>query len=225
MLTPRGLRVPRGLFAVVAFLGSVVAVASSCSTPIDGQSPAQHLEKIAAPNLVPEIVAPPASRVTIAVPGLGRAPDYVEFASPFELQEVSQDDTSLFFSFVHRVSLRADEQRPEVPAILVLADGRPHPISGARGSVLLGGNVAGWISVPLSALPESELDVTVRFVRAGAQRTLFLRKEGTKVSALRLSERKGYRRIVTVDPETGHTLRGAMIEGPAHDVINDGVAP
>jgi hypothetical protein len=211
--------------AVVLF-GILLATASSCSTASDEQPPTQYEgRRFAALGQAPDVVVPPPNRVIIAVPGLGSAPETVEFASPFELQEVSQDDTSLFFSFVHRVSLRADEQRPEVPAILVLADGRPHTISGARGSVLLGGNVAGWISVPLAALPESELDLTVRFVRAGAQRTLFLRKEETKVSALQLRERKGYRELVTVDPDTGHTLRGATIEGPVHDVINDGVAP
>lgn len=88
---------PKASVVAALLFGILLGTASSCSTASDEQPPAQYEEEIAALGQTPDVVVPPPNRVIIAVPGLGPAPETVEFASPFELREVAQDDTSLFF--------------------------------------------------------------------------------------------------------------------------------
>ena len=200
-----------------SFIVGLGIVSCSDDTPsedIDEQTAALPPPSNTGPADAQERVTPPADfrRVEAPTCAVGNA-CRLEFGLPFFINEIGQTDTHFYVALKHQGEPPASSEIPTGALdVGVRVDGCRVGSIAARGVVRQTANDVSWIELPLSELPEGELEVTlygtVGSTSVGA--SISLLRSGTSVSYLTMSKRQGYRERAVTDPRTGRSYRLAL---------------
>jgi hypothetical protein len=104
--------------------------------------------------------------------------------------EARADGTSLYLDLVHRSATTPTAYRAVGVTVDLLLDQCPAPPPRVSGQVWEAWPSPSTVAIPLSDLPDGELDLTVRAF--GQERTISLRKTGKDLTDLPLEARKAY---------------------------------
>jgi hypothetical protein len=189
----------------------------SCSheTPLDEQVAQSATAAVEPAPQEPAGVVPPPGLRKVDTPACLVGSCETEFPSLFAMQDIRQSDTHLYLAFKYRGGPPASGGIAAAELDIIVRDEncRVGRVTG-RGAVHDRADTVSWIEVPLSMLPDGELQLGLRgrVGTAAVASSLHLRKGATGVTYLPMSQRKGYREVQFRHPTTGESLRAATID-------------